>query len=160
MTVDITKSGTVLAFDFGEKRIGVASGDLSFGMANPLTTLHVISNAERMDAVTKLVKEWQPNLFVIGMPQFTHDDRPHPLQPHVKRFGNRLTENFRKPVHYVDERYTSLEAASITDQGNARRSPRPEGSPRAGKDGHLDAMAACIILQSYFDSCNTPTLKS
>lgn len=146
-----TATGTVLAFDFGEKRIGVASGDLGFGMANPLTTLHVISNAERMDAVTKLVQEWQPNLFVIGMPQFTHDDRPHPLQPHVKRFGNRLAENFKKPVHYVDERYTSLEAASMSGNTNSRKNP---------KDGHLDAMAACIILQSYFDSCNTPTLKS
>ncbi len=155
MTIEAAKTGTatgtVLAFDFGEKRIGVASGDLGFGMANPLTTLHVISNADRMDAVTKLVKEWQPTLFVIGMPQFTHDDRPHPLQTHVKRFGNRLTENFKKPVHYVDERYTSLEAASISDKSNARRSP---------KDGHLDAMAACIILQSYFDSCVTKSLKS
>ena len=143
--------GTVLAFDFGEKRIGVASGDLGFGMANPLTTLHVISNAERMDAVTKLVKEWQPNLFVIGMPQFTHDDRPHPLQPHVKRFGNRLTENFKKPVHYVDERYTSLEAASVSTSKDTRRSP---------KDGHLDAMAACIILQSYFDSRTITTVST
>ena len=139
--------GTVLAFDFGEKRIGVASGDLGFGMANPLTTLHVLSNAERMAAVSKLVAEWQPSLFVIGMPQFTHDDRPHPLAPSVKRFGNRLAENFKKPVQYVDERYTSLEAASVSDYSNARRSP---------KIGHLDAMAACIILQSFFDSRRVP----
>ncbi len=148
MNNDIAKTGTVLAFDFGEKRIGVASGDLGFGMANPLTTLHVQSNIERLDAVTKLVKEWQPELFVLGMPQFTHDDRPHPLAPLVKRFGNRLTENFKKPVHYVDERYTSLEAASLSDPSSTRRSP---------KDRNLDALAACVILQSYFDSRNTPT---
>jgi putative holliday junction resolvase len=151
MNDETIKTGTVLAFDFGEKRIGVASGDLGFGLANPLTTLHAISNAERLVALSKLVAEWQPSLFVIGMPQFTHDDRPHPLQPHVKRFGNRLTENFKKPVHYVDERYTSLEAASMTDKGSTRRSP---------KDGHLDAMAACIILQSYFDSRTTPSLAT
>ena len=137
-------SQTVLAFDFGEKRIGVASGDLQFRMATPLTTLHAISNVDRLNAVTKLVQEWQPGLFVIGMPQFTHDDRPHPLQPLVKRFGNRLTENFKTAVHYVDERYSSLEAASFSTE-NGRKSP---------KDGHLDAVAASIILQSYFDSCS------
>ena len=143
-------SQTVLAFDFGEKRIGVASGDLRFGMATPLTTLHAISNIDRLNAIAKLVQEWQPGLFVIGMPQFTHDDRPHPLQPQVKRFGNRLTENFKTGVHYVDERYSSLEAASMSTE-KVRRSP---------KDGHLDAMAASVILQSYFDSHIATDLKT
>ena len=140
---EYAKTGTVLAFDFGEKRIGVASGDLGFGQANPLTILHVQTNVERLAAVGKLVAEWRPSLFVIGMPQFTHDDRPHPLAPSVKRFGNRLTENFKTLVQYVDERYTSLEAASLSDNSDGRRGP---------KSGHLDAMAACVILQSFFDS--------
>ena len=65
--------GTVLAFDFGEARIGVAQGDAELGMTHPLATVTGNSNDEKFEAIAKLVKEWQPKYFVVGLP--THTDR-------------------------------------------------------------------------------------
>ncbi|MBL8511606.1 MAG: Holliday junction resolvase RuvX, partial [Betaproteobacteria bacterium] len=71
-------SNAVLGFDFGEKRIGVAVGDLQIGIAHAITVLAVSTNAERLAAVEKLVKEWQPSQLVIGEPRF-EDGNPHPI---------------------------------------------------------------------------------
>lgn len=132
---------TILAFDFGEKRIGVAVGNTITALATPLTTLHVESNRERLDAVQKLVHEWQPARFVIGQP--AHDDgRPHEIAHLAQKFGNRLKENFRVPVEYINETLSSDEAA---------RNLKSAGITGIAQKAHIDAAAAQVILQSYLD---------
>ena len=132
---------TVMAFDFGEKRIGVATGNVSIGVAAPLTTVHAESNVDRLAALGKLVGEWQPALFVVGQPHHA-DDQPHEVAHLAKKFGNRLQENFRRPVVYVDETLSSMEASrALVERGITGREQRDK----------LDAFAAAVILQSWLD---------
>lgn len=132
---------TILGFDFGEKRIGVAVGNTVTSQAQALTTLHVDSNAERLGAVEKLVAEWQPASFVIGQPEHA-DGQPHDVAHLAKKFGNRLTERFRLPVAYINETLSSVEASSIL---GAR------GVKGIAQRAEIDAVAAQVILQSYLD---------
>jgi putative holliday junction resolvase len=138
----ISAHATVMAFDFGEKRIGVAVGNLSIGLASALTTIHAESNVDRLQAVGALVKEWQPAQFVVGAPAHLNDE-PHPLANLVRKFGNRLTENFRVPVDYVNEYLSSAAASSMLNERGIKG--------RAQKES-IDAVAAQIILQSWFDA--------
>jgi putative holliday junction resolvase len=132
---------TILAFDFGEKRIGVAVGNTVSGEARPLTTLHVESNQDRLAEVSKLVSEWQPARFVVGEP--SHEDgRPHEVAHLAHKFGNRLRENFRLPVEYVNEFLSSVEAERLLAERGIRGIAQKE---------HLDAVAAQVILQNYLD---------
>jgi putative Holliday junction resolvase len=132
---------TILGFDFGEKRIGVAVGNTVTSLASPLTTLHVESNRQRLEAVQKLVQDWQPARFVIGQP--AHDDgRPHEIAHLAQKFGNRLFENFRLPVEYINETLSSDEAS---------RQLKIAGITGIAQKEHLDAAAAQVILQSYLD---------
>ena len=132
---------TILGFDFGEKRIGVAVGNTVTSQAKALTTLHVESNAARLGAVEKLVAEWQPASFVIGQPEHA-DGQPHDVAHLAKKFGNRLTEKFRLPVAYINETLSSVEASSIL---GAR------GVKGIAQKAEIDAVAAQVILQSYLD---------
>ena len=141
-------AATVMAFDFGLKRIGVAVGDLELGIAHPVTTLNVETNVERLAAVEKLVTEWQPTQFVIGEAQYEDADNsePHPVAHLAKKFGNRLTEQYHLPIIYVNEFLSSTEAASqLKAQGITGRAQKTQ----------LDAVAAQIILQAYFDEQQT-----
>ena len=132
---------TILGFDFGEKRIGVAVGETGIGLAHPLITLQVATNAERMAAVDALVAEWQPVQLVVGEPHYA-DERPHPIARLARKFGNRIKERFRLPVDYVNEFLSSSEAgAQLREQGIRGRAQKPL----------LDAMAAQVILQSWLD---------
>lgn len=141
MADNINAFATVLGFDFGERRIGVATGNLSIGVAAALTVIHAEANVDRLIAVSKLVAEWQPALFVIGQPRYK-DDAPHPMAHLAKKFGNRLTENFRLPVEYVDETLSSAEAAiQLAAQGVRGRAQK----------NLIDAVAAQVILQSWLD---------
>jgi putative holliday junction resolvase len=139
------ETGAILAFDFGSKRIGVAVGELSIGIAHPVTTIHAESNSARLDAVAALVTEWRPVRFVVGEPQHQieqNTDVPHPVAHLAKKFGNRLHEKFKLPVIYVNETLSSSEAsAQMATQGVHGRAQKRE----------LDAAAAQVILQSYFD---------
>ncbi|MCE2990285.1 MAG: Holliday junction resolvase RuvX [Burkholderiales bacterium] len=137
---------TVIGFDFGERRIGVATGNTTIGVATPLTIIHATSNADRLKAVGELVAQWQPHVFVVGQPAHA-DGRPHEIAHLAKRFGNRLTEHFKRPVAYVDETLSSSEAsAQLAERGVVGRAQKP----------HLDAEAAAIILQSWLDSIRQP----
>jgi putative holliday junction resolvase len=145
-------AATVMAFDFGLKRIGVAVGDMELGIAHPVTTLNVATNVERLAAVEKLVAEWQPMQFVIGEAQYedavNNEAHPvaHPIARLAKKFGNRLTEQYHLPITYVNEFLSSTEAASqLKAQGITGRAQKTQ----------LDAVAAQIILQAYFDEQQT-----
>ena len=135
------KAETILGFDFGEKRIGVAVGNTVTSQAQALTTLHVESNTARLDAVEKLVSAWQPASFVIGQPEHA-DGKPHDVAHLAKKFGNRLTEKFRLPVAYINETLSSLEASRMLTERGVRG---------IAQKAEIDAVAAQVILQSYLD---------
>lgn len=139
--------GTVLAFDFGEKRIGVAVGELGLGLAHPLVTVSEETTKRRFDTITKLIEKWEPVQLIVGLP--THaDGTDHELTRLSKRFAQRLEGRFGISTKLVDERYTSI-AASV-------------GLREAGIKGRkqklvIDQVAAQQILQSYFDGQYEPT---
>jgi putative Holliday junction resolvase len=135
-TASVPVEGTLLAFDYGEKRIGVALGNTISRSARALETIPNRSVDFRFEQITRLIKEWQPVGFVVGMP--VHPDGPNgEVQPMIKlakRFGNQLHGRYGLPVTWVDERYSSIAAQ---DAG--------------ASDDVLDAEAARIILQQFFD---------
>jgi len=133
--------GTVLAFDYGEKRIGVAVGETLIRQAHPLTVIHAHANDVRFAAIAELIDEWHPSLLVVGMPA-TPDGAPHALAARCQRFGNRLHGRFGLPVDFADERLSSVEAG---------RHLREAGHDARRAKAHLDAVAAQLILQTYFD---------
>ena len=119
---------TILAFDYGEKRIGVAVGNTITKTAEALKIIQEKNQYEKFKAIEALIQEWQPQLLVVGLP--THPDgAEHEMTQKAKRFGNQLHGRFQKEVVWVDERYTSVSV----------------------QDGH-DALAAQLILQQYLDT--------
>ena len=133
--------GTVLAFDLGLKRTGVASGELGIGVAHALSVIHADSTDARLAAIEKLILEWQPVLLVLGLP--THEDgSEHTMTRVARNFSNKLESRFKRPVFLVDERYTSAAAESELHAAGIH-----------GKQNKamLDAVAAQLILQGFFD---------
>jgi putative holliday junction resolvase len=135
-------SGTVLAFDFGEKRIGVAVGETLLSLAHPLLTIDAEENAAKFEQITALLQEWQPVLLIVGLPM-TMDGDAHAMTALAQKFAQRLEGRFNLPVMMIDERLTSAEAA---------QSLREAGITGRAQKQHLDQVAAQTILQSYFDA--------
>lgn len=133
--------GTVLAFDFGERRIGVAVGEHLIKSANPLTTIDSESNEVRFTRITQLIEEWQPKLLVVGLPLSLEGAETEMTQL-CKKFARRLNGRFNLPVALIDERYSSAQASQLLNEtGIKGRAQKPM----------LDQVAAQTILQSYFD---------
>ncbi|MBL80006.1 MAG: Holliday junction resolvase RuvX [Nitrosomonadaceae bacterium] len=133
--------GTVLAFDFGEKRIGVAVGDLELGLAHPLVTIKEGATKNRFNVIAKLIEEWEPVQLVVGLPIHV-DGTGHKLTHLSKRFARRLEGRFGINVKLVDERYTSITASmGLSEAGINCKKQR----------FIIDQVAAQQILQSYFD---------
>lgn len=124
-------SRTVLAFDFGLKRIGVAVGEPELGTAHPLPAIA----APGFDSIGKLVAEWRPTQFVVGLPVAANGE--HPLARRVERFARQLEGRYHLPVARVDERFSSVEA---------------ESRLRGMKKKAIDSVAAQLILEQYFDA--------
>lgn len=120
---------TLLAFDFGLKRTGVAAGNTLTRSAQPLRTVAAEGDA-RFDAIARLIAEWQPAALVVGVP-FHPDGAPHDNTRRAQRFARQLHGRFRLPVHEVDERWSTTEALA-------------DGARDA------DAAAAVILLEQYF----------
>ena len=134
-------AGTTLAFDFGEVRIGVAQGDAEVGLSHPLTTVTGGSNEVKFEAVAKLVDEWQPVQFVVGLPVHA-DGTEHELTRLSRKFGRRLQGRFKLPVYWVDERMSSLYAESLLAE--AQVFGRKQKAV-------LDQVSAQAILQGFFE---------
>jgi putative holliday junction resolvase len=133
-------NATVLAFDFGTHRIGVAVGNTLIRFAQPLVTIAGDSDTTTLAAIAALVNEWQPQQLVVGLPLHA-DGTPHAMTAKARDFARELGKRFGLPVALVDERWTTQ---SAQDQLNRER---------GGRDGraHRDEMAAQIILQAFFD---------
>ena len=135
---------TVLAFDFGLQRIGVAVGEPEVGTAHPLPPLAAATQPGRFTAIEHLVKEWKPGLLLVGRP-LGEDGVPHEMTRRAERFARQLVGRFRLPVELVDERYSSAEVES---RMRASFGSRKAASLARGKK--LDSHAAQIILEQYF----------
>ena len=135
---------TILAFDFGLQRIGVAVGETETGTAHPLQVVVAQTQPGRLTAIERLVKEWKPGLLVVGRP-LAEDGAPHEMTRRAEKFARQLNGRFRLPVELVDERYSSAEGESRTRQAYGRRKA---ASLARGKT--LDSQAAQIILEQYF----------
>lgn len=118
-----------LAFDFGVRRVGVATGSALLRQAQPLKTLAAEGDA-RFAAIAALIAEWQPDALVVGVP-FHPDGAEHDNTHRARRFARQLHGRFKLPVHEVDERYTTTEA-------------------RAAGATDLDAASAALILDQFF----------
>jgi putative Holliday junction resolvase len=133
---------TVLAFDFGEKRIGVAVGDLEVGIAHPLETIAQEGNEVRFNTIARLIEEWKVTQLVVGLPSHM-DGTEHELSRLCRRFARRLEGRFNLPTALVDERLSSDEASlSLNEAGIRGKSQKVM----------IDQVAAQHILQSYFDN--------
>lgn len=122
---------TVLGFDFGLKRIGVAVGNTLLKQAQPLTIIAEPTNDGKFAAIATLIDEWQPAICVVGLPMHP-DGTAHEMTARCRRFANQLNGRFGVVTVLVDERYSS----AVVQQ-------------QRGED--VDAQAAAIILQQYFN---------
>lgn len=138
--------GTVLGFDFGEKRIGVALGEPEVGVATPLDTINSEVNEVRFTAIGKLVTEWKVTGFVVGLP--THmDGSEHQLTALSRKFAQRLKGRFALPVWLVDERLTSAIAEGLLEDAGVYGRRQKE---------MLDQVAAQAILMGWFEQPGEP----
>lgn len=122
---------TILGFDFGLKRIGVAVGNSILRQASPLTIITAATNDDKFSAIAKLVAEWEPDLAVVGLPLHP-DGAEHEMTVRCRRFANQLHGRYGIQTVLVDERYSS----AVLSQARGE---------------YIDDAAAAIILQQYFD---------
>ncbi len=127
---------TVMAFDYGTRRIGVAIGNTISKSAQALKTVEESSEDMRFRAIEQLLKEWQPNQLLVGLPRHP-DGTEHEMSVKARRFGNQLHGRFSLPVDWVDERYSSVVL---------------ESDPKMRDN--LDAQSAALILEQYFQEKN------
>ncbi len=137
-----TRPRTLLAFDFGLKRIGVAVGQTQTGSANPLETVAVKRERPDWEAIAKLIKTWTPDALVVGLP-LNMDGSEQEMTHRAERFGRQLNGRFGLSVHLVDERLTTHEAKT-----------RLQLDGRVDQDA--DPVAAQIILEDWLSLHNAP----
>jgi len=126
------KTLSVMAFDYGTKRIGVAVGNSLTKSAQSLPIILNTNEEQRFAAITKIVTEWRPDVIVVGLP-FYPDGAEHKMTQKAKCFGQQLGGRYSKPVCFVDERYSSVLL---------------EGDVQYQKS--LDSHAAALILEQFF----------
>lgn len=127
---------TLLAFDYGTKKIGVAVGNTLTYVARPLTILTSVTREQRFLAIAELLSAWQPERVVVGLP-LTSEGEEQYASLHCRRFANQLRGRFGLNVELVDERGSSREAQELL-----------------GSNAPDDAVAAAVILQRYLDTLN------
>lgn len=141
---------TLLAFDFGTRRIGVAVGTAMLKTARPLLTIDSVANGPRFETIGRLIGQWQPCRLVVGLP-LALDGSEHEMSARARRFAQQLHGRFGLPVELADERLSSVAAEeNLRDQGRRR------------DKASVDAEAAAIILQTYFERSGhaDPTLRA
>lgn len=139
---------TLLAFDFGTKRIGVAVGQELTRTATPLITLNITANTIDWNAIDQLVTDWRPDAFVVGLP-LNADGTEHEVTRAAKQFGNQLQARYNLSTYWVDERLTSAEAESMIAASRSGRKSKPLN--RNKTKAEVDKTAAKLILESWFN---------
>ena len=135
------KAGTFLAFDYGEKYVGVAVGSRHSRHAEPLTTLRGSAKNPDWARLSQLIAEWRPEALVVGQP-LNMDGSTNPMTRAARAFGQRLKDRYNLPVHMVDERLSTLAAREILNEA---------GVPMKRHKSQLDKVAAQTILQAFLN---------
>jgi len=135
--------GVIVAFDFGEKRIGVAVGDTRVAQATPLDVVRNVHGRPDWEKISHIMQEWQPVAFVVGLP-VSDDGRPQPVLPLSNAFAKHLKKRYTLPVFRTDERYSSIEAAHVIADN------RKHAGRRKAKREDTDKIAAALILEQWF----------
>lgn len=125
------KNQTLLCFDFGEKRIGVAVGQTVTATATALKIIKAVNNKPDWQGIQHLVDEWQPDKFIVGQP-FTLEGDRQIMTDAAEKFGRQLAGRFNLPIEMIEEQLSSYEAR------------RELKSTR-----NLDAVAARLILETW-----------
>jgi putative Holliday junction resolvase len=133
---------TLLAFDVGAKRIGVAVGNTISQSAREVGVLDVFEAGPDWPALDRWMKEWRPDRLVVGDPA-TLDGGDQPIRLRARGFARQLQQRYRLPVEQVDERTSSIEAAQRFAAGRA------SGARRRHEARQLDALAAAVILERW-----------
>lgn len=136
-------SSLVMGFDYGTKRIGVAVGQKVTGTANAVGIIKARDGIPNWDQLDALIKEWQPSLFVVGLP-LNMDDTMSDMGVTASRFARRLHGRYHLPAEMMDERLSTFEARSVLQES--------KDNPSAGDSDALDAIAARLILESWLNS--------
>jgi putative Holliday junction resolvase len=127
---------TLLGFDFGIKRIGIAVGQSITGTATALCTINTRHGKPDWDRISGLIEHWRPEALVVGLP--LHDDGSDSnLSKAARRFAQQLEKRYRLPVHPMDERLSSHAAKQFMRQSTSKQ--------------EVDAVAAMIILQNWLE---------
>lgn len=134
-------SGTLLAFDFGTRSIGVAIGQRITGTARPLAAIKAQDGTPDWNVIARLLKEWQPETVIVGLP-LNMDGTEQPLTARARNFANKIHGRFGVPITLHDERLSTVEArAGLFEYGGFR----------ALNKGSVDSASAVVILESYFE---------
>ncbi|BBQ82277.1 MULTISPECIES: Holliday junction resolvase RuvX [Enterobacteriaceae] len=134
-------SGTLLAFDFGTRSIGVAIGQRITGTARPLAAIKAQDGTPDWNIIARLLKEWQPETVIVGLP-LNMDGTEQPLTARARNFANKIHGRFGVPITLHDERLSTVEArAGLFEHGGFR----------ALNKGSVDSASAVVILESYFE---------
>lgn len=139
MPEPLTKTTTLLGFDYGTRKIGVAVGQQLTGTATPLTVLHLVKNQPDWRSIGQLIDEWQPGALIVGLP-IGPEENETPMTTAARRFSRQLEGRFHLPVHLADERLTSREAWSRI------------GGIAIHDVTRIDSMAAKLILETWFSA--------
>ncbi|MDH5190119.1 MAG: Holliday junction resolvase RuvX [Gammaproteobacteria bacterium] len=134
--MNTTSARTILGFDYGEERIGVAVAQEVTATAAPVTTLKTVKGAPDWDGISQLVEQWQPALFIVGLP-LNMDGTESNMCKKARRFGNQLNGRYNLDVIWIDERLSSIEAEQIKQDKGAQH--------------QTDEIAAQLILQTWLN---------
>lgn len=139
--INLASRGSILSFDFGLRRIGVAVGELELKTAHPLETIHKEDNASRFQAIEKLIKNWQPIAFLVGLPYHV-DGESQEMTQRAFKFARQLEGRFHLPTFGYNECLTSRHAeTSLYELGiNSRK-----------QKNYIDQVSALHLLESWFN---------
>ncbi len=129
--------GTLLGFDYGTRKIGVAVGQTLTRTATPLETLRQVNQKPDWERIGELIEEWQPEALVVGLPLDVDDSETDATEP-ARRFSRQLEGRFKLKVYMADERFTSFEA-------------RERLGHKAKRIEEYDAVAAKLILETWLN---------
>ena len=133
---------TVLGFDFGLRRIGIATGQTITGSASPVAVATATDGRPDWTIIDTAVREWAPDALVVGVPLLM-DGTEQPITHRARRFARQLAGRYGLPVHEADERLSSADASQVL--ADARQS----GGQRRTRKGDVDKIAATLILERW-----------
>lgn len=142
MTEPLKAPANLLSFDYGTKSIGVATGQMITATAQPLAAIKANDGIPNWDIVEKVIKEWMPDLVVVGLP-LNMDGTEQPITQRAKKFANRLNGRFGVKVVLQDERLTTASAKEFIFS---------HGGYKALEKGKIDSVSAALILESWMES--------